>query len=155
MSNLKNEQAAKKLPLHLVPPALVEETALAFADGAKKYEPYNWRESGASVSVYYAAALRHLQAYWDGEDISPDARVNHLAHVAACMAVLLDCERAGNLDDDRPPAIKNKIPEKVSNTRKPSNTGQSIDPGVIGLEYDNVNHQFVPYRDNILNGGDM
>jgi hypothetical protein len=76
--------------------------ALAFKDGAVKYGPYNWREHMVSASVYYGAARRHLDSWWDGEDVSADALVHHLGHVMACCAILLDALTVGKLNDDRP-----------------------------------------------------
>jgi hypothetical protein len=102
--NPKTAQGALKVPLHLVPPSAVHFLALAFKDGAAKYGPYNWREKGVSASVYVGAAQRHLAAFWDGEDLSADAQVHHLAHVMACCAIVLDAMTVGKLNDDRPPA---------------------------------------------------
>lgn len=101
--NPKTAIGATKVPLHLVPPSATHYTALAFKDGAAKYGPYNWREKGVSASVYYAAAKRHIDAWWDGEDLSPDALVHHLGHVMACCAIVLDAMSIGKLNDDRPP----------------------------------------------------
>lgn len=101
--NPKTVLGATKVPLHLVPPAATHYTALAFADGARKYGPYNWREQGVSASVYVSAAKRHLDAYWDGQDESDDAKVHHLGHVMACCAIMLDAMNVGKLNDDRPP----------------------------------------------------
>lgn len=101
--NPKTAVGISKVPLHLVPPVATHYTALAFADGAKKYGPYNWREKRVSTSVYIAAAKRHLDAFWDGEDVSADAGVHHLGHVMACCAILLDGMSIGMLNDDRPP----------------------------------------------------
>lgn len=100
--NPKTAVGASKVPLHLVPPAASHYTALAFKDGATKYGPYNWREHTVSASVYYGAARRHLDAWWDGEDVSRDALVHHLGHVMACCAILLDAMSIGKLNDDRP-----------------------------------------------------
>jgi len=102
--NPKTAMGALKVPLHLVPPSASHFLALAFKDGAQKYGPYNWREKGVSASVYYSAAKRHLDAWWDGEDLSPDALVHHLGHVLACAAIVLDAMTVGKLNDDRPPA---------------------------------------------------
>lgn len=101
--NPKTAIGVTKVPLHLVPPVAAHYTALAFADGAKKYGPYNWREKRVSTSVYIAAAKRHLDAFWDGEDVSEDAKVHHLGHVMACCAIILDGMSIGMLNDDRPP----------------------------------------------------
>jgi len=100
--NPKTAIGVSKAPYHLVPPAAIHHTAMAFADGARKYGPYNWRDKTVSSSVYYSAAMRHLTAWWDGEDLSEDAKVHHLGHVMACMAILLDAESVGKMNDDRP-----------------------------------------------------
>ncbi|MHC9085358.1 dATP/dGTP diphosphohydrolase domain-containing protein [Luteimonas sp. RIT-PG2_3] len=103
-NNPKTAIGAMKVPLHLVPPVASHYMALAFRDGAGKYGPYNWREHKVSASVYLGAARRHLDAWWDGEDISHDAQVHHLGHVMACCAILLDSMSVDKLNDDRPPS---------------------------------------------------
>ena len=101
-NNPKTAAGSKKVPLHLVPPAAIHFLAMAMADGAKKYGPYNWRDAAISVSTYKAAAQRHWDAYWDGEDLALDSGVHHLAHAMACSALLLDALTVGKLVDDRP-----------------------------------------------------
>ncbi len=104
-NNPKTQFGVKKLPLHLVPPAATAFLAMAFADGAKKYGPYNWREKTISASVYYSAALRHLTAWWDGEENAPDSGYPHLAHALACLAMIVDVttlEDKAKFNDDRP-----------------------------------------------------
>jgi hypothetical protein len=100
--NPKTAVGATKVPLHLVPPSATHFLALAFKDGAAKYGPYNWRDDAVSASVYYGAAKRHMDAWWDGEDLSADAQVHHLAHTMACCAILLDALTVGKLNDNRP-----------------------------------------------------
>lgn len=100
--NPKTAMGALKVPLHLVPPSATHHLALAFKDGAAKYGPYNWRDKGVSASVYIAAAMRHMDAFRDGEDLSRDAQVHHLGHVMACCAIVLDAMSVGMLNDDRP-----------------------------------------------------
>jgi len=102
-NNPKTAVGAKKLPLEVVPPSAVHALAEAFADGARKYGPYNWREKTISSSIYYAAALRHITAWWDGEDIARDSGVPHLHHAIACLAMLIDGGSVGKLNDNRPP----------------------------------------------------
>lgn len=101
--NPKTAFGTKKLPLEVVPPSAVHALAEAFADGAKKYGPYNWREKTISSSVYYGAALRHITAWWDGEDLAEDSGLNHLHHALACIAMLIDGKSVGKLNDNRPP----------------------------------------------------
>lgn len=102
-NNPKTRLGIKKAPLHLVPPVGIVHAAAAFADGAAKYGPYNWREETISSSVYYAAAKRHLDAWWDGEDHAEDSGVHHIGHALACLMLILDSESIGKLNDDRPP----------------------------------------------------
>ena len=106
-SNPKTAHGCKKVPMHLVPPIVIASLAMAWKSGAEKYGPYNWREPGAGISssTYYAACLRHLSAWWDGEDNDPDnKKVSHLAHAAACLGMLIDAGSIpGQLNDDRPP----------------------------------------------------
>ncbi len=100
--NPKTAMGALKVPLHNVPPSAMHYLALAFKDGAAKYGPLNWRDQKVSATVYYGAALRHLFAWFDGADLSQDAMVEHLAHVMACCAILLDAKSVDMLNDDRP-----------------------------------------------------
>ncbi len=87
-----------------VPPAALLHLMQAMADGKQKYGLMNWREKRVSASVYYDAAMRHLMAFWDGEDKASDSGVHHLGHAMACCCLILDAAACGNLNDDRPKA---------------------------------------------------
>lgn len=100
--NPKTRLGALKVPLHLVPPSAKHFLAEALANGALKYGPYNWRDEPISISVYYGAAQRHLDAFWDGESLAEDSGVHHVAHAMACCALILDAMVQGKLNDDRP-----------------------------------------------------
>lgn len=115
--NPKTAFGVAKVPMHLVPPIAVAQMSLAFDNGAVKYGPFNWREKTISSTVYYAAAMRHLQAWFDGEDLAPDSGVHHLAHVMACCAMVLDGGSLGKLNDNRPP--KGALPEFLATYVKP------------------------------------
>lgn len=101
--NPKQAYGDKKVPVHLVPSALILAAAKAFLEGARKYGPYNWRENAVEAETYIGAALRHLMSWHDGEDIDPECNVPHLGLAAACIAILLDAAHVGNLIDNRPP----------------------------------------------------
>lgn len=119
-NNPKTVVGASKIPLHLVPPSAKHYLAEALADGANKYGPYNWRDSQISVSVYVAAAFRHIDAYWDGQDKAQDSGVHHLAHAMACMALLLDAAGVGMLIDDRPsPGATNQLQARYATLNLP------------------------------------
>lgn len=118
--NPKTMYGENKLPVHLVPPTAVAALARCFAEGAVKYGPYNWRTARISSTVYYAAALRHLMAWYDGEDIDSDSGLPHIHKAMACLAMLADAQMIGKLNDNRPPvgAFGNVV-EATREDRKP------------------------------------
>ena len=91
-----------KPPVHLVPPALILHVSKAMENGAKKYGAANWRDKKVRMTVYLAAAMRHLLALEDGEDYAGDSGTHHAAHIAACCGIILDALEGGQLLDDRP-----------------------------------------------------
>lgn len=72
-------------------------------EGALKYGRHNWREVPVRAGVYYDAALRHLMAWWEGEDEDPDSGVHHVTKAIASLVVLRDALMRGAAEDDRPP----------------------------------------------------
>lgn len=104
--NPKTAFGEKKAPLHLIPATATIEEARAFKLGADKYGPFNWRDNRVSSTVYVGAIRRHLDSWFDGEDIDPESLANHLGHIRACCGILLDAMHNGMLNDDRPtPAV--------------------------------------------------
>lgn len=77
----------RKLPIWLVPRALIDGAARALQHGAVRYAPNNWRK-GMDYSEVYSALQRHLLAWNEDEDIDPDSGLNHLDHAAACLGFL-------------------------------------------------------------------
>ena len=98
----KGEAGAKKTPLHLLPPVFKAEVADALKLGSEKYGPWNWREAQVEVRTYVGAIMRHVDAFWGGEDADPESGVSHLAHAAASIAIILDAAKCGTLVDNRP-----------------------------------------------------
>ena len=82
--------------------------AHAMMDGARKYGPFNWRDKKVQAHIYVDAALRHIAAWFDGEELADDSKVHHLGHAIACCAILLDAQATDSLIDDRPVNGKNK-----------------------------------------------
>jgi hypothetical protein len=101
--NPKTAEGHKKTPFRLLPTLPLEQEARVFELGAAKYGAYNWRTDAVSFSTYYEAAIRHLHAAWAGEETDPESGQSHLAHVRACMAIIMDAGAHGKLIDDRPP----------------------------------------------------
>lgn len=100
-ANLKTVAAVGKPGITAVPPVAIFALGAAMQDGVNKYEKYNWREAGATVSVFVDAMGRHLLAYYAGENYAGDSKIHHLAHLMAGCAILLDAELHGKLNDDR------------------------------------------------------
>lgn len=101
--NPKDLIGVTKVPLWLVPSAGIIHEAMAFADGARKYGPYNWRIKKVVTSIYISAAQRHILKYLDGLQTASDSGAHELGHARACLGIILDAEETGNLADDRPP----------------------------------------------------
>lgn len=100
-TNPKDAIGSQKLPLHLWPSTATAMGCLGLLDGALKYGRANWRASGVRASIYFDAASRHLNAWFEGEEQDPDSGLPHLAHALACLAIVVDAEAAGLLVDDR------------------------------------------------------
>lgn len=103
--NPKDLIGSTKVDLALIPASALVACALAMTDGALKYDPYNWRETGKPVQArtYVSANLRHVFSWFDGrEELSGDALVHHLGHAMACCAILIDAQACGQLVDNRP-----------------------------------------------------
>lgn len=114
-TNPKEAIGAAKLNLSLVPDTLSAYAATAFFEGASKYGSYNWRVAGVRASTYVAAAKRHIKKWWNGQDADTKTRVHHLANGIACLAIILDAEVCGMLNDDRPPKVElDDLIEKLS-----------------------------------------
>lgn len=100
-TNPKDFMGADKIPFHLWPETATILGALALLDGACKYGRSNFRAVGVRASIYYDAARRHMNKWFEGQDIDPDSGLPHLAHTLACIAILIESSEKGNLTDDR------------------------------------------------------
>ena len=91
-----------KVPLHILPPAGLIHEAHSLQDGVGKHGLFGWREKPVILSDQFSSVLRHLFAWWDGEDCAPDSGVNHVGNAKARLGIILDALEAGNVVDDRP-----------------------------------------------------
>jgi len=57
--------------------------------GAIKYEPDNWKKVPDLKNRYFAAAMRHLTAWWGGEKQDPESGIHHLAHAICCLLFIM------------------------------------------------------------------
>jgi hypothetical protein len=88
-----------KRRMDLIPWAAVDAAAEVFAFGAQKYSERNYQ--GLAQSRLFAATMRHLSAWWQGEDTDPETGMPHLAHVVCDTMMLLEKELESLGVDDR------------------------------------------------------
>lgn len=97
---------ATKARYDLIPPEALEAYAAVLTFGAKKYADRNW-ETGMRWGRCFGAAMRHLWAWWRGEDRDPETGLSHLAHAMFCIGALLTYEITHREHDDRPNTPRN------------------------------------------------
>ena len=97
---------SEKIRMDLIPPEALQAIAERFTIGAKKYGDRNW-ENGIGYSRIYGAVLRHLVAWFSGEDRDPETPEgigdSHLDAAFCNLAMLSTFARRGMTHlDDRP-----------------------------------------------------
>jgi len=102
-TNPKDAIGVRKAPLSVVSAPVMAEVGVGMLEGALKYGRHNYRCTGVRASVYYDAAMRHLNLYWEGEDIDPDSGLPHVIKAICTLVVLRDAMIHDKYDDDRPP----------------------------------------------------
>lgn len=102
-TNPKDLVGSRKAPLSTLPFRVLWRVGLAMLEGMCKYGRHNYRIAGVRASVYFDGAMRHLGAWWEGEDIDHDSGFNHIDKLIADLMVLRDSMLQGNWVDDRPP----------------------------------------------------
>lgn len=97
-----------KVRMDLIPVRPLNDIAQVLTVGAAKYGARNW-EKGMDWSRLYGAALRHITAFWSGEDNDPETGLPHLAHAICCLNFLLEYRYTHKNLDDR---VKGGLCEK-------------------------------------------
>ena len=93
------DNTGDKPRVELLPMLALIEVAKAMQIGAHDYGERNW-EDGLVWGTLSGAAGRHWMAWQSGEDLN-DTELNHLAHMAASVLMLLQLQLTGKGDDDR------------------------------------------------------
>jgi hypothetical protein len=91
----------EKARFDLIPPGPLEALADIYTYGAGKYEDRNW-EKGIKWGRVFGAIMRHLWAFWRGEDVDEESGRSHLAHAAWGCFALLEYSKTQKSFDDRP-----------------------------------------------------
>lgn len=89
-----------KLRYDLLPPYPIQQLVKILSGGADKYGDKNW-EKGMAWSRCYASLMRHLMAWWMGEDKDKESGESHLAHAMCNLVFLMEYERTHPEKDDR------------------------------------------------------
>ena len=86
--------------MDLLPSKALNEVARVFSFGADKYGDHNWR-AGLKWSRLAGATLRHVTAWISGETNDPESGLNHLAHAACNLLMLIEYDALDLGEDDR------------------------------------------------------
>jgi hypothetical protein len=99
--------------LDLMPTEALEQVGRVYTYGANKYHDHNWR-GGLKFSRLYGATLRHLFAFWRGEDADSESGLPHLAHATFGLLGLLQYSLEGRKGlDDRWTTLDTRNEEKT------------------------------------------
>lgn len=90
-----------KSPYELLAPELLEGLSIVLGKGARKYSKRNW-EKGMQWGRVFGACMRHMWAWWRGENIDNETGLSHLWHASCCIMFLVAYEQRGVGEDDRP-----------------------------------------------------
>ena len=90
MSDIGKKNDAGKPRWRLLPWHAVQKVVDVLGFGAKKYGDDNWRKVDNAQDRYFDAALRHLVAWRNGEDLDPESGLPRLAHASCCILFLID-----------------------------------------------------------------
>ena len=104
-TNPKDKVGVKKVSLSRVSSVVMMEMSLGMLEGDRKYGGHNYRVAGVLASVYYDATMRHLMAWWEGEDNDKASGLSHITKALSSLAVLRDAMHNDKLNDDRPPKL--------------------------------------------------
>lgn len=85
-----------KIRYSLLPVGTVNQVVQVLEYGAStKYEIDNWQKVPSARTRYYDAAMRHIDAWWNGELLDLDkgdqkgSHLPHLAHAICCLMFLM------------------------------------------------------------------
>ena len=112
MKNEGRKDDEGKCRMDLIPPEAIEALGWVLTHGAEQYGERNC-EQEMRWGRLYAALLRHMLAWWGGEDADPDSGSSHLNHALFCVSLLVTYEQREIGEDDRPTIDSRTIPERV------------------------------------------
>ena len=79
----------KKQRWDLLPFQCIQGAVEVLTYGARKYTPNNWQKVPCATERYFAALMRHLNAWRLGESIDPESGLHHLKHALTNVIFLM------------------------------------------------------------------
>ena len=101
MSEFKKNDAGKP-QFDLLPLDLLSGVNSVLQHGANKYGVGNWKKQDFVMSRAYNALLRHMIAFWGGEDKDKETGLSHLDHAMCNLLFLKYHHKNTPASDDRP-----------------------------------------------------
>ena len=113
------KKGTKAARFDLLPLDAIWTLAEHYGHNCAKYPDRNW-EAGGKWSLNYAALVRHLSAWWMGEDVDPMSghKALHLVAVVWHAVALLTYQLRGLGTDDRPKILTPPKAKKVKMVKK-------------------------------------
>ena len=91
-----------KVRVDLLPTDPMMQIADVFGFGAKKYFANSYRQGETVVwSRTYGSIMRHMMAFWSGEDTDQESGRSHLAHAGTQLFILMEHAVHNKNKDDR------------------------------------------------------
>ena len=90
-----------KHPIRFTPLHLLEDVNRVWEYGANKYAAWNWAK-GMDWVIPYECMMRHMAAWYRGEEIDPESGQTHLGHAMANLLMLVHYRDAFPEGDTRP-----------------------------------------------------
>jgi len=73
----------------LLPWDISQDIVKVLTYGSKKYTPDNWKKVKPFKDRYFAACMRHLSAWRNGEIINNETKMPHLTHAITNLIFLI------------------------------------------------------------------
>lgn len=103
MENEFKKSDTGKPTFELFPFELLADVNKVLQHGAAKYGILNWqKKEGFLYSRCFNALLRHMFAFWRGEDNDPETGLSHLSHAMCNLLFLMYHFKFNKEADDRP-----------------------------------------------------
>ena len=103
-----------KLRYDLIPVLAQEEVVKVVTLGAEKYDPENWKRVPEGRRRYYAAAMRHMEAWRKGEK-QDEIGTHHIANAVSNLMFILEKELQGIEDvTEESPQVSEAVADKTN-----------------------------------------